>query len=111
MHAENDRGHGRDERRTIKVVTLAEGRLFPHAAQAICITCRIRQAGTKRWKTITVYAVTGLAVHEATPAQIAGWSRWSIEASTTSVTSVSAKTLPRSGPETVPASWPRSETS
>jgi hypothetical protein len=27
------------------------------------------------------------------------------------VTSVSAKTLPRSGPETVPASWPRSETS
>jgi hypothetical protein len=96
-----------------RVAALQGGRLFPHAAQAICITCRIRQAGTKRWKTITVYAVTGLAVHEATPAQIAGWirGRRSIEASTTSVTSVSAKTLPRSGPETVPASWPRSETS
>jgi hypothetical protein len=47
--------------------------LFPHAAQAICITRRIRQAGTKKWKTVTVYAVTGLAVHEATPAEIAGW--------------------------------------
>ena len=82
MHAENDRGHGRDEHRTIKIVTLAEGLLFPHAAQAIRITRRIRQAGTKQWKTVTVYAVTSLAVHEATPAQIAGWIRghWSIEA-------------------------------
>jgi predicted transposase YbfD/YdcC len=82
MHADNDHGHGRDERRTIKVVTLAEGLLFPHAAQAICITRRTRQAGTKKWKTVTVYAVTSLAVHEATPAEIAGWIRghWSIEA-------------------------------
>jgi predicted transposase YbfD/YdcC len=82
MHAENDHGHGRDERRTIKIVTLAEGLLFPHAAQAICITRRTRKAGTSRWKTTTIYAVTSLATHHAEPAQIAGWIRghWSIEA-------------------------------
>ncbi|MCW2946181.1 MAG: transposase, family [Actinoallomurus sp.] len=82
MHAENDHGHGRDERRTIKIITLAEGLLFPHAAQAILITRRTRKAGTSRWKTTTVYAVTSLATHQAEPAEIAGWIRghWSIEA-------------------------------
>lgn len=44
MGAENDHGHGRDERRTIKIVTLAGGLLFPHAAQAICVTRRTRKA-------------------------------------------------------------------
>jgi hypothetical protein len=30
-----DRGHGREERRTPKAVTVKSGLLFPHAAQAI----------------------------------------------------------------------------
>lgn len=82
MHAENDHGHGRDERRTVKVVAVGEGLLFPHAARAIAITRRSRPAGTKKWKTITVYAITSLATHQATPAQLAGWIRghWNIEA-------------------------------
>jgi hypothetical protein len=110
MDAQNDYGHGRDERRTVKIVTLAEGLLFPRAAQAVCVTRRTRPAGTKKWKTITVYAVTSLAVHEATPTQIAGWIRghWSIEA----LHHIKDVTfgLPRSGPETGPAPWPRSGT-
>jgi predicted transposase YbfD/YdcC len=81
LHAENDHGHGRDERRTVKLVTVSEGLLFPHAAQAICITRRVRRAGTKKPKTVTVYAVTSLAAHQATPAELSGWIRghWSIE--------------------------------
>jgi len=61
MQAENDHGHGRDERRTIKIVTLAEELLFPHAAQAVLITRQTPKAGTGRWKTTTVYAVTSHA--------------------------------------------------
>ncbi|WP_344398171.1 ISAs1 family transposase, partial [Actinomadura alba] len=81
-HAENDHGHGRDERRTVKIVSVTQGLLFPHTAQAIAITRRTRQAGTKKWKTITAYAVTSLATHQATPTEIASWIRghWSIEA-------------------------------
>lgn len=82
MHAQDDHGHGRDERRTVKVVAVDEGLSFPHAARAVAITRRTRPAGTKKWKTITVYAITSLATHQATPAQLAGWIRghWSIEA-------------------------------
>jgi predicted transposase YbfD/YdcC len=82
MHAANTSGHGRHERRTIKIVTVAQGLGFPHAAQAICVTRRTRQADNKKWRTVTIYAVTSLTVLDATPAQIAGWVRghWSIEA-------------------------------
>jgi predicted transposase YbfD/YdcC len=82
LHAEDDHGHGRDERRTVKTVAVSKGLQFPHAAQAICITRRVRRTRTKNWKTVTVYAVTSLAAHQATPAELAGWIRghWSIEA-------------------------------
>ena len=48
---------------------------------AVCVTRRTREAGTKKWRTITIYAVTSLAAHQATPAEIAAWIRghWSIE--------------------------------
>jgi len=77
-----DRGHGRDEHRTLKAVTVAAGLAFPHAAQAICLTRRIRPLDGGRWRTITVYAITSLAAHQATPAQLAAWIRghWQIEA-------------------------------
>jgi predicted transposase YbfD/YdcC len=77
-----DRGHGRREIRTLKVLTLAGGIDFPHAAQAMQIRRRRRALDQpKRWTTETVYAITDLRVHQAKPAQLAGYIRghWSIE--------------------------------
>jgi predicted transposase YbfD/YdcC len=81
-HTEDHHGHGRTERRGIKICTLAEGLLFPHARQAICITRKVRPRTGGRWTTVTVYAVTSLNAHQATAAQIARWirSHWRIEA-------------------------------
>ena len=54
--------------------------VLPHAAQAIQVTRRVRALGS-RWRTVTVYAVTSLALGTARPAQLAGWLRghWKIE--------------------------------
>src|SRR5690606_8371228 len=53
-----DRGHGRREIRTIKVLTLTQGIDFPHAAQAIRIQRRRRRLDQpKRWTTETVYGI------------------------------------------------------
>jgi predicted transposase YbfD/YdcC len=41
-HTSNNRGHGRVEKRTLKVVTISAGILFPHAVQAIQINRRTR---------------------------------------------------------------------
>ena len=43
-----ERGHGRRERRTLKVTAVARGLLFPHAVQAIQIVRRRRLKG-KKW--------------------------------------------------------------
>ena len=79
---QRNRGHGRDEERTLKAAAVAAGLAFPHAAQAICLTRRIRPLTGGRWRTITVYAITSLDAHQATPAQLAAWIRghWQIEA-------------------------------
>ena len=79
---QHDRGHGRDEHRTLKAVTVAAGLAFPHAAQAIAITRRIRPLSGGTWRTVTVYAITSLTASQASPAQIARWIRghWHIEA-------------------------------
>jgi predicted transposase YbfD/YdcC len=81
-HKQRGRGHGRQEHRTIKTATVAAGLAFPHAAQAIAITRRVRPLPEGRWRTVTVYAITSLTVTQATPAQLAGWIRghWRIEA-------------------------------
>jgi predicted transposase YbfD/YdcC len=79
---QHNRGHGREEHRTLKVVTVAAGLAFPHAAQAICLTRRIRPLnGKKKWRTFTIYAITSLTAAQATAAQLAGWIRghWQIE--------------------------------
>jgi predicted transposase YbfD/YdcC len=77
-----DRGHGRVELRTLKVATVG-GLGFPHAAQAIQITRRVRDLGanSRRWRTVTVYAVTSLTTTQAAPWQLAGYLRghWTIE--------------------------------
>lgn len=79
-----ERGHGRQEVRTLKVTALA-GRqtlVFPHATQALRITRRRRPLhGEHKWSTETVYAVTSLTAHQATGAQLATLIRghWAIE--------------------------------
>jgi predicted transposase YbfD/YdcC len=79
MDRTRDHGHGRIEVRTLKVAAVA-GLCFPHAAQAIQVIRRVRAPGS-RWRTVTVYAVTSLALGSASPAQLAGWLRghWRIE--------------------------------
>jgi predicted transposase YbfD/YdcC len=79
---DDDRGHGRREIRTLKILTVSTGIDFPHAAQAIQIRRRRRRLDEpKRFTTETVYAITDLHVHQAKPAQLAAWIRghWSIE--------------------------------
>ena len=57
-HDTRERGHGRDERRTLKVTAVAAGLAFPHAAQAIQVVRRRRIRGKKKWSRETVYAIT-----------------------------------------------------
>jgi predicted transposase YbfD/YdcC len=78
-----DRGHGRIEVRTLKVVSVHHVG-FPHAAQVLQVTRKTRnlQASTRRFKTVTVYAVTSLPFEQAGPARLADLIRghWAIEA-------------------------------
>jgi predicted transposase YbfD/YdcC len=76
--------HGRREIRTLKVVTIAAGIEFPHAAQAIQVTRKtrpLRATNTRKWRTETVYAITDLLPHQARPEELATWLRghWHIE--------------------------------
>jgi hypothetical protein len=64
-----ERGHGRTERRTLKVTAVARGLAFPYAAQAIKIVRRRQLKG--KGPAQTCYAVTSLAVAQATHAQLA----------------------------------------
>jgi predicted transposase YbfD/YdcC len=77
----HDRGHGRVEIRRLQVATVA-GLDFPHATQALRITRRIRPLNGRRWRTVTVYAVTSLTAVQASPARLADYVRghWGIEA-------------------------------
>jgi hypothetical protein len=46
-YEKRERGHGRTERRTLKVTAVAAGLAFPHTAQAIQITRRrkVKESG------------------------------------------------------------------
>jgi predicted transposase YbfD/YdcC len=86
-HRQQARGHGRVETRAITVVSLARcpdlgGEFFPHAAQAIKLVRRRRPLSSRKWTTVTVYAITSLTAFQADPALLARWIRghWSIEA-------------------------------
>jgi hypothetical protein len=69
------------ELRRLQVTTVA-GLDFPHATQAIRITRRVRTLHSRRWRTMTVDAVTNLTAAQASPARLAAWIRghWGIEA-------------------------------
>jgi predicted transposase YbfD/YdcC len=75
-----DRGHGRVELRTLKAVTVHHFG-FPHAAQVLQVTRKTRQLGTRRWRTVTIYAITSLTFAQARPARLADYLRghWAIE--------------------------------
>jgi len=76
-----DRGHGRVEVRRLQATTVP-GLGFPHAAQAIRVTRRVKDLRQGRWRTVTVYAITNLTAAQATPARLADTIRghWAIEA-------------------------------
>ena len=85
-HRSVETAHGRREIRTTRVVAIAAGIAFPHAVQAIQIVRRTRPVSARtgkagRWRTETVYAITDLRPHQASPADLAGWIRghWQIE--------------------------------
>jgi predicted transposase YbfD/YdcC len=76
-----DRAHGRVELRTLKAVTVNRFG-FPHVAQVLQVTRKTRELGTRRWRTVVVYAVTSLTFAQASPARLADLLRghWAIEA-------------------------------
>jgi predicted transposase YbfD/YdcC len=78
-----DRGHGRLELRTLKAVSVRHVG-FPHAAQVLQGTRKTRDlaARTRRFRTVTVYAITSLTFQQASPARLADLLRghWAIEA-------------------------------
>jgi predicted transposase YbfD/YdcC len=84
QHTASFAGHGRRESRSLKTCGVADelgGIAFPHARLALRVHRRRRQSGRRETRE-TVYAVTSLDAHQATPAELAAAVRghWSIEA-------------------------------
>jgi predicted transposase YbfD/YdcC len=81
VHTSADRAHGRVEKRSVKVVTVSAGILFPQARQALQITRKTRRLDSKKWTTETAYAVTSLTAEQATTHELSTWLRghWHIE--------------------------------
>jgi predicted transposase YbfD/YdcC len=75
-----DRAHGRVELRILKAVTVNHFG-FPHAAQVLQVTRTTRELGTRRWRTVVVYAITSLTFAQASPARLGDLLRghWGIE--------------------------------
>ena len=78
------RSHGRREHRTLKVIAVAQGLAFPHAAQAIQVIRRratARKGKKRKWSAATVYAITSLTAAQASPSKLAAMLRghWAIE--------------------------------
>jgi predicted transposase YbfD/YdcC len=77
-----DHGHGRVEIRTLKAVSVNHFG-FPHTAQVLQVTRRTRALhAPRRFKTVTIHAVTSLTHAQASPARLADLIRghWGIEA-------------------------------
>jgi len=76
-----ERGHGREERRDYKIVTVTRGLRFPYACQAVQVTRRRRVIGADAWSIEVVYAICSLPAEQAPPRQLAAWIRghWTIE--------------------------------
>jgi hypothetical protein len=108
-----DRAHGRVELRTLKAVTVHHFG-FPHAAQVVQVTRKTRDLRTRRWRTVTVYAITSLTHPKpALPAWLTSFvgTGRSRTACTTSATLPSPRTPLRSAPAPARRSWPACATS
>ncbi|MGW4995860.1 ISAs1 family transposase [Streptomyces mirabilis] len=82
-HTVSENGHGRRESRSVKTMAIAAnlgGIAFPEARLALRIHRRRQESG-KRQTRETVYAVTSLDTHQASPADMGGYVRghWGIE--------------------------------
>lgn len=82
-HTVSQAGHGRRESRSLKTMAIAAnlgGIAFPQARLALRIHRRRQESG-KRQTRETVYAVTSLDTHQASPADLGGYVRghWAIE--------------------------------
>ncbi|MFB6961576.1 ISAs1 family transposase [Streptomyces sp. NPDC056309] len=82
-HTVSETGHGRRESRSVKTMAIAAnlgGIAFPKARLALRIHRRRQESG-KRQTRETVYAVTSLDTHQASPADLGGYVRghWGIE--------------------------------
>ena len=83
QHTSSGSGHGRRESRSIKTCGIADelgGIAFPHARLAIRVHRRRKQTG-KRETRESVYAVTSLDAHQASPCDLAAAIRghWGVE--------------------------------
>lgn len=81
LFTETGRGHGRHERRTVKVLT-APGMAFPHVRQVLRVHRWVKELATGRVRRTYAYVITSLPVQQADAARLAGLVRghWRIEA-------------------------------
>lgn len=81
LFTETGRGHGRVERRTVKVLT-APRIAFPHAAQVLRVHRWAKELVTGRVRRTYAYVITSLPAERADAARLAGLVRghWRIEA-------------------------------
>lgn len=81
LHTNENKGHGRLERRTIRVQTAPENINFPHVAQVFLIERYVTDTKTGKNSAIAVLGITSLDHTKATAPQIATHTRkhWHIE--------------------------------
>jgi predicted transposase YbfD/YdcC len=80
-HTSHDRGHGRDERRTIQVLPAPEG-IFPYAQQAFLVERYVHDLSGALTSAIAALGITALPAAHAGPERLADLVRghWGIEA-------------------------------
>lgn len=80
-HTMRDRGHGRQEKRTIQVLPAPDG-IFPHAQQAFLVERYVHDLGGTLISAVAALGITALSAEQAGPERLAGLVRahWGIEA-------------------------------
>ena len=70
-HTRRDRGHGRQERRTIQVLPAPEGS-FPYAQQAFLVERYVYDLGGALTSAVAALGITALSAEQAGPERLAG---------------------------------------
>ena len=80
-HTRRDRGHGRQEKRTIQVTPAPEG-IFPYAQQAFLVERYVYDLDGALTSAVAALGITALSAEQAGPERLAGLVRdhWGIEA-------------------------------